>query len=192
MNGGNIEIMNEPEYADIDTVNDTQKPARERKAAPKPESTKHLRTLSNGAIYDMNKGRIVSLKPELAVKNTQITSENASVMQARGIELKRQALQRAANRVAEQGGSVDGSAMTGDLAFVEAIGEAMTMKALSVNDPKAVDAARFLFTETGYSEKQQETQAGTANDAVSQALLLLVQRMRQDDRQVIEGDVSDG
>ena len=123
----------------------------EVRPAPNPESTKHLRTLANGAVYDMVKKRIVSnpgggttaITPETAIEYNDIQKQQ-----------KQEALRRAANAVAMQGGSVDGHALDGDLAFVEAIGEAMTMKALSVGDPKAVDAARFIFNETGISEKQ--------------------------------------
>lgn len=128
--------------------------------APKPESTKHLRVLANGAVYDMNRKRIVDSRNV----TTKITSENAVALQSLQQERKRQALMRAANRVAAQGGSVDGSEMTGDLAFVEAIGEAMTMKALTVNDPKAVDASRFIFQETGIAEaRTPETVNNTMN-----------------------------
>jgi hypothetical protein len=122
--------------------------------APKPESTKHLRVLANGAVYDMNKKRIVNSKNV----TTKITTENAVDFQSRRQELKREALAKAANAVANQGGSVDGRLYDSPFAYVEAIGEAMTMKALTVNDPKAVDAARFIFTETGISEKQAQAE----------------------------------
>ncbi len=148
-------------------------------SAPKPESTKHLRTLSNGAVYDTIKGRIVNGK----AITTKITTENSLAYHSRRQELKREALSKAANAVAAQGGSVSGAAMTGDLAFVEAIGEAMAMKALTVNDPKAVDAARFLFHETGIAEaKQPETVNNTMNvyqmpDTVARAIADLHARL---------------
>jgi hypothetical protein len=95
---------------------------------------------------------------------TKITSERSVEMQSRRQELKRERLMAAANAVAAQGGGVDGRELAGDLAFVEAIGEAMTMKALTVNDPKAVDAARFIFQETGIAEaKAPETVNNTMN-----------------------------
>src|SRR5688572_11531345 len=119
--------------------------------APKPESTKHLRTLANGAVYDMNIKRIVS---NPGGGTTAITPEVSQEYNEIKKQQKQEALRKAANAVAEQGGSVDGHALSGDLAFVEAIGESMMMKALTVNDPKAVDAARFIFNETGVSEKQ--------------------------------------
>lgn len=183
--------MDELEYADIDTPEATQKPAKARKAAPKPESTKHLRTLANGAIYDTIKKKIVGNDASLAVRNTQITTETAGALQARGVELKREAMRRAANRVAAQGGSVDGSEMRGDLAFVEAIGEAMTMKALTVNDPKAVDAARFVYLEAGIAERQQTTADIQPNDAIGQALLTLIQHITASSRDIIDGTVSE-
>lgn len=131
------------------------------KPAPKPEKQGHLRVLSNGAVYDTRIGRIVNSKNV----TTKITSENAVAMQSQRVEMKRQALARAANAVAAQGGGVDGREMQGDWAFVEAIGEAMTMKALTVNDPKAVDAARFLFQETGIAEVR-----ASPGEAVTDAL----------------------
>ena len=87
--------------------------------------------------------------------------------------MKREALTRAANAVAAQGGGVDGRALDGPLAFVEAIGEAMAMKALSVNDPKAVDAARFLFQETGIAEVRQKADSDKVVDAIDHVRGLL-------------------
>ena len=121
------------------------------KPAPKPESTSHLITLANGAIYDKSRHRIVA-NPGGGTK--AFTSESAGAAVELRMTQKREALTRAANAVAMQGGGVDGRELHGDMAFVEAIGEAMTMKALTVNDPKAVDAARFLFSEIGISEQR--------------------------------------
>lgn len=154
--------------------------------APKPESTKHLRVLSNGAVYDTKKGRIVSSKNV----TTKITPERSVEMLSKRLEAKREALARAANAVAEQGGGVDGRELTGDMAFVEAIGEAMTMKALTVNDPKAVDAARFLFQEIGISERQGEATPPPEQPG-SPRLILLMAQLHERDRDVIEGLVRD-
>ena len=120
--------------------------------APKPENTSHLRVLSNGAVYDMRKKRIVDGRNI----TTKITSENANALQSRRQELKRAAIARGANAVAAQGASVSGSEFAGDTAFLEAVGESMAMKALTPNDPKAVDAARFLVHETGYGDPKGE------------------------------------
>lgn len=160
-----------------------------KEPAPKPESTKHLRVLANGAVYDMQKKRIVDSRNV----TTKITSENAVDFQSRRQELKRAALARAANAVAMQGGGVDGRAMDGDLAYVEAIGEAMTMKALTINDPKAVDAARFIFAETGISERQVESDNGAAASVaqVLGSMLLEVVRNEADKRNAVEGQIKD-
>ncbi len=158
---------------------------REVKPAPKPESTKHLRVLSNGAVYDTIKGRIVNSKNV----TTKITKENAVALQSRQQELKRQAMIRAANAVAEQGGGVDGRELTGDLAFVEAIGEAMTMKALTVNDPKAVDAARFIFQETGISASQERGDQDQPQAQYPRVFLLLAQLQERQVGDVIDGQV---
>jgi hypothetical protein len=165
----------------------------EPKPAPKPESTKHLRVLANGAVYDTIKGRIVSSKNV----TTKITSERSVEMQSRRQELKRERLMAAANAVAAQGGGVDGRQLVGDLAYVEAIGEAMTMKALTVGDPKAVDAARFIFHETGIAEaRQAETVNNTVNvfempADVAAALIDLRQRLSAQSEGTIEGLVTE-
>jgi hypothetical protein len=154
-------------------VDEIQTPTK-GKPAPKPGKQDHLRVLSNGAVYDMRLKRIVSGK----AITTKITSDNAIAMQSRKVELKREALARAANAVAAQGGGVDGRLMDGPLAFVEAIGEAMTMKALTVNDPKAVDAARFIFTETGIAERQVQHEAGGDTDPLRAIGALFMEYVR--------------
>lgn len=128
---------------------------------PGMDRTKVLR---NGAIYDMDKKRIVAVKPELAETNTQITSDNAGAMQARRHEIKRQRLIDGANRIAAEGGDYDGT----DYDFIEAIGEAQMRIALNVDSVKSTDAARFLVTEAGLSDKQQaQTPAETASDILA-------------------------
>lgn len=149
------------------------------KPAPKPDDTSHLRTLSNGAVYDMRIKRIVA-NPGGGTK--AFTSETASAALELRRDQKREAVRRAANTVAAQGGGVDGRELVGDWAFVEAIGEAMTMKALTVNDPKAVDAANWVMREVGIAENQQENTQAAAAGAVagaSAALLLIAELKRR-------------
>lgn len=150
----------------------TEKPT----PAPKPEKQDHLRVLANGAVYDMRKKRITA---NPGGGTTAITPETASEFHAKAQARKRERLMAAANAVAMQGGGVDGRELTGDLAFVEAIGEAMTMKALTVNDPKAVDAARFIFTETGISERQSAPDGpNPADDPVRAVGVLMLEYIR--------------
>ena len=109
------------------------------------------RVLKNGAVYDMDKGRIVAMKPEIAQVNTQITQANAGALHARRQELKREAVQRGANAVAAEDGRYDGT----DLDFVEALSEVMMRRAVNADDVKGVDAARFILQESGLAEAKQ-------------------------------------
>jgi hypothetical protein len=156
-------------------MDDTQIEPRKPEPAPKPESTKHLRVLSNGAVYDTVKGRIVSSKNV----TTKITPERSVELQSKWREQKRAAMVRAANAVAQTGTGIDGRQLKGDLAFVEAITEAMTIKALSTNDVKAVDAARFVFQETGIAEAQKQPEGSDGAGALKILGSMLVEYARQ-------------
>jgi len=118
------------------------------------------KVLSNGAIYDMQKKRIVTVKPELAAKSTQITPATASEYHAKRQERKRERIQAGA-LAAVRDKLPDKFEGEGD-DWVEAIAEAITYKALDRLDPKQVDAARFLLQETGLSEAKQAQQQGDA------------------------------
>lgn len=116
------------------------------------------KVLKNGAIYDTDKKRIVAVKPELAEKNTQITSENARALQARRQEIARERVIAGANAAVaahpDFGAVFDGA----DLDFVEAGAQAVMSKALDRLDPKQVDAWRAVLQEAGISAKQPQTQ----------------------------------
>lgn len=124
------------------------------------ETKERYKTLSNGAVYDMERKRIVS---NPGGGTYAITPENSSAYHARRAELKREAIARGANAVVAEGGKFDGS----DLDFVEAIAEAQAIKALNPDDPKSTDAARFLLQEAGLSEKQAQTPVSDALDSLS-------------------------
>lgn len=115
-----------------------------------------IRILSNGALFDTEKKRIVGLKPELAKKNVQITSENAAEFVARRVERKREIIAQAANEAVERD---DYRLKYGGDAWIAAITEAQYIKATTPDDPKATDAARFLLQEAGISERQAIPQA---------------------------------
>jgi len=106
------------------------------------------KVLKNGAIYDMDKGRIVA---NPGGGKYAITSETASEFHAKRQERKREAIIRGANAVAAEGGKYDGT----DLDFIEAIAEVQTIKALNPDDPKSTDAARFILQESGLAEAKQ-------------------------------------
>lgn len=140
------------------------------------ETKPRTKVLKNGAIYDMDKGRIVAMKPEIAQVNTQITQANSGELQARRHELKRAAIARGANAVVAEGGKFDGT----DLDFVEAIAEAQAIKALNPDDPKSTDAARFLLQEAGLSDKQaQPTQEANTADIIAALAQFAGQIMRE-------------
>jgi len=117
------------------------------------------RVYKNGAVFDKDKGRIVALKPELATKNTQITKENTSEFLAKRLEKKRSIISEAAAAAVERD---DYRAKYGDDAWIAAIAEAAYIKATTPDDPKAIDAARFLLQETGLSEAKQAQSQGDA------------------------------
>ncbi len=103
----------------------------------------------NGAVFDMDKGRIVAMVPELAEKSTQITPESSGALLARKVERKRAILAASALSAVERG---DLRLAYGDDAWIAEIGQAMQRKATNIDDPKMVDAARFLMKETGNAD----------------------------------------
>lgn len=119
----------------------------------------NTKVLKNGAIYDMDKKRIVTVKPELAEKNTQITPENAGRFQAHRQERKREIMRQAAAEAVERD---DYKARWGEDAWIAAITEAQYIKATTPDDPKSTDAARFLLQETGIAEAKGQAQGGEA------------------------------
>ncbi len=104
----------------------------------------------------------MSMRPDLAAKNTQITQANTGVMQAKRVELKRAALARGAQRVLE---ASSGIPATSDLAFVEAIGEALMESAQDPSNRQQVRAAELLIRETGLSERTEQPQGGGLGQA---------------------------
>jgi len=114
------------------------------------------KVLSNGAVYDLDRGRIVA---NPGGGKHAITSDNARDMVNIRMEQKRQRLVAGANAAVKSGGEFDGR----DLDFVEAIGEAVTLAALDPTSSQQVKAAEFLFREAGIGERQaaQDTAGGT-------------------------------
>jgi hypothetical protein len=119
------------------------------------------KVLQNGAVYDLERKRIVAMRPELAVRSTQITQANAGDLQARRVQSKRDALARGAQRVLEASGRIPAS----DLAFVEAIGEALMESAQDPSNRQQVRAAELLIRETGLSERTEQPAGGGMGQA---------------------------
>ena len=111
--------------------------------------------LKNNAIYDLDKHRIVGAAGPIT---NAITSQNAAAMATHRQQLKRDRVVAGANAALAEL-EPDKWVNAGDLDFVEAISEAAMHKALNPDDPKQIDAARFLHQESGLAEaKQQEPQ----------------------------------
>ena len=106
-----------------------------------------------------------------------ITQADASALARRGHELKRQILAESANAAVQRG---DFKLAYGSMAYVAEIGYSAQLKAQNVDDPKQIDAARFLLQETGLSEKAAQAEA-QADDPLrmigAMALEYIKQRM---------------
>ncbi len=103
----------------------------------------------------------MSMRPDLAAKNTQITQANTGVMQAKRVELKRAALARGAQRVLEASGRIPAS----DMEFVEVIGESLMASATDPSNRQQVRAAELLIRETGLSERTEQLSGGGMGQA---------------------------
>ena len=82
----------------------------------------------------------------------------------RRLELKREAVARGAAKILENTGEWEAPT---DMDVIEAISEAVMLKALNPKDAKQVDAARYLETGMGLSESQPSSTAGVSNQAAA-------------------------
>ncbi len=94
-------------------------------------------------------------KPTTAIAD----SSQAADLARRRHERKREVIASAAAAAVERD---DYRAKYGDDAWIAAIAEAAYIKATTPDDPKAIDAARFLLQETGLSEAKQPQTQGDA------------------------------
>ena len=124
------------------------------------------KVLANGAVYDLDKKKIVS--------GAVLTSDKAREMVRARVERKRERIIAGAN--AALGKSQDWVAPQ-DLDFVEAIAEVAAMKALNPDDPKSIDAARFLLQEAGLSaaDSRRENEPDAPSSAIIAAPDALVE-----------------
>ena len=126
------------------------------------EKDSKLKVLSNGAVYDNSKKRIVGSLP--GGPTTKITQSNAVAYAARRAELRSQVIAQAANEAVENDTY---RANYGDMAFVAAIAQAQYIKATTPDDPKSTAAANFLLEQAGISAKQaQSTSSATSDDSL--------------------------
>jgi hypothetical protein len=110
------------------------------------------KTLKNGAIMDIQTGKFA---PGGNVTTAIADTSQARAMVARKMELKRAAMIEAANRVAAEGGSWDGTGYD----YAAAIAEAAMQTALNVDSTRQIAAAEMLLRETGVAERLQPADA---------------------------------
>jgi len=129
---------------------------------PDPEKNNNTRVLKNGAIYDMDSHRIVS---NPGGGSTAITTQNASAYARRRFELKRKRIIDAANAFVD---NLDGkSPSSDDMRFITEVVKAVMAKALNSQDPKQIDAVRFILKESGLSENNNVDVGNRQDDRTS-------------------------
>ena len=121
------------------------------------------KTLRNGAVYSYETHKIIKGAPMDAAK--------ASALATARQQLKRQVVAQAANAAVErQQWRTD----YGDNAWIAAIADNAMVKATTPDDPKAIDAARFLLQEAGLAEQRQaplvQAESITLNVLVADAM----------------------
>lgn len=149
---------------------------------------RRVRIYSNGLERDASTGHII--KP---ADNTLITPESASDFHRARKEKKRAVLLQAVNGSVQRADYIE---RYGEFAWLAAVGESAFIKATTPDDPKAIEAARFLLSETGFSELSTEADdSGAGSAALPRIVLILAElaRRRDDggtDPGVIDGSVS--
>ena len=139
------------------------------KPAPKPyileeRDGRTVRVYESGTVLDHATGRIAQ-----PPQQHMITVDNTAQMHRARQERKQRVMLAAANEAVER---ADWRTTHGDMAFVAALADTAMRKATTADDPKAIDAARFLLQESGLSEAkqaqpQQDTSAGVVRDMLA-------------------------
>lgn len=101
------------------------------------QDTKY-KTLSNGAIYDMEQKRIVS--------GAALSSDGARALVQKREESRRAAVRSVANQNPKAAAL---AASHGDLAYIAAITESAMVKATNPADPKMIEAANWITRAAG-------------------------------------------
>jgi hypothetical protein len=126
----------------------------------KNEQGETINVYESGAQYNVTRGRLVGAPP-----STQFTKETAVLAVEKRAELKREAVARGAAKVLENSGDWE-TPITG-MDVVEAVSEAVMLKALNPKDPKQVDAARYLENGMGLAENQPSSSVSPSNQAAT-------------------------
>jgi len=99
------------------------------------------KVLSNGAVYDLETKRIV--------KGATWTSEKAVELRSIAEQKRRDLVKEAANEAVQRG---DFKTRYGNDAYLVEIVNAAQQKATNIDDPKMIEAARFVLQLTGDGE----------------------------------------
>ena len=132
-----------------------------------------------------SRGRIVKTD-----RANVITVENAPMIQAARREAKRARVEAGALAALKHDDPIRWAKAQG-LDYVEAIAEALTVKALNMDDAKQVDAARLIFKEAGIAETGSDSDADSGNAGTSTALLLRIAALAVDVLERRRDDVVD-
>lgn len=147
-----------------------------------------INVYESGAHYNVTRKHLVK-----APESAMITHEKSREFKKVLADKKREALVKGAARVLERSGEWE---TPNALDMVEAIGEAVMLKALNPENPKQVDAARFMMQEAGLAETQTKASedaqqfASEVGGALAQILGILRDAIQPGD--VAPGNVIDG
>ncbi len=140
-----------------------------------------IRVYDNGMERDAHTGHMVH--PPASAKIT--TTEKSNELLRRRYELKRERVLAGAAKTLERDGNWE---TPNDLDVVEALAEAVMMKALNPDNAKQVDAARFILQEAGLSAAQEQRDQ-PIDQPGSPTLILLLAQLHERHVEVIDGQV---
>lgn len=110
-----------------------------------------INVYESGAHYNVTRKHLVK-----APESAMITPESSKRMKEILAEKKRDAIIRGAGKALEKAQPGEWTTPNA-LDVAEALAEAITLKALNPDNPKQVDAARFILQESGMAETQTKT-----------------------------------
>ncbi|RPI95511.1 MAG: hypothetical protein EHM40_02855 [Chloroflexi bacterium] len=137
----------------------------------------------NGMEKDASNGHIVKPPPHVLIDS----SDKSIALHRARQEQKRARLLAGAAKTLERGGDWE---TPSDLDVVEALGEAVMMKALNPDNAKQVDAARFILQESGLSASQERGEVEPPPPGIP-TLVLLLSHLHEREPEAIEGLVTE-
>jgi hypothetical protein len=136
------------------------------------EAGETINVYESGAHYNATRKHLVK-----APESAMITKENVHRFKEQLAEKKREAIVRGASRALEKAQPGEWTAPNA-LDVAEALAEAITMKAMNPDNPKQVDAARFILQEAGLAESQAKASEDGQQSGRIGELAALLREMR--------------